>query len=82
MCLAIPGKILKIEGENASVDYGGIRKGANVSLIDAKVGEWVLVHVGFAIQKVDEDVAHEAYRLLSEVELKEGGLSGAELKDD
>jgi len=71
MCLAIPGKILKIEGENASVDYGGIIKGANVSLIDAKVGEWVLVHVGFAIQKVDEEVAHETYRLLSDVDLKD-----------
>jgi len=70
MCLAIPGKILKIDGERAVIDYGGVRKEANVSLIDAKVGEWVLVHVGFAIQKVEEEIAHETYRLLDDLDLK------------
>ena len=69
MCLAIPGKILEIKGEDAVVDYGGVKKEANVSLIDCKIGEWVLVHVGFAIQKVDEEIAHETYRLLSDVEI-------------
>ena len=69
MCLAIPGKILEIKGDTGIVDYGGLRKEANLSFIDAKVGEWVLVHVGFAIQKVDEEIAHETYRLLSDVEI-------------
>jgi len=68
MCLAVPGKIVSIDGENAVVDYGGVKKGANVSLIRAGVGDWILVHVGFAIQTVDEEIARETYRLLSDVE--------------
>jgi len=66
MCLAIPGKVESIKGENAIIDYGGIKKSANISFIDAKVGEWVLVHVGFAIEKVDEKKAKELYNLLDE----------------
>ncbi len=66
MCLAYPGQIESINGEIAVVDYGGVKKEANISFISAKKGEWVLVHVGFAIEKVDEDRAREMYRLLSE----------------
>lgn len=69
MCLAIPGKIIEIEGDEAIVDYGGVRKRVNVSMVDAKAGEWVLVHVGFAIQKVDEKIARETNRLLEDVKL-------------
>lgn len=68
MCLAIPGRIIAIEGENATVDYGGIKKNANVSLIDCSIGDFVIVHVGFAIQKVDEDKARDTYNLLSELD--------------
>ncbi len=68
MCLALPGKIIKIDGENAIIDYGGIRKEANVSFIDCKLGDYVLVHVGFAIELVDENKAKEMYNLLSENE--------------
>ena len=51
MCLAIPGKIIEIKKEEniAIVDYGGLKKEANLSLVDAKIGDYVLVHVGFAI---------------------------------
>jgi hydrogenase expression/formation protein HypC len=59
MYLAIPGRILAIRDEEpfpvASVDYGGVRKQASLAFVpDATVGEYVLVHVGFAIAKVDE----------------------------
>ena len=68
MCLAIPGRILSISGSRAKVDFDGIKREADVSLLpDSKVGEYVLVHVGFAIQKVDEKAAREQYRLFSEI---------------
>ncbi|MCA9496260.1 MAG: HypC/HybG/HupF family hydrogenase formation chaperone [Nanoarchaeota archaeon] len=71
MCLAIPGKIEKIEGEEALIDYDGIKKKANISFIDAKVGDYVLVHVGFAIETIDEKKAKEMYSLLAEEEEEE-----------
>ncbi len=65
MCLAIPGKIESINEKKAVVNFNGIKRKADLSfLTDAQIGDWVLVHVGFAIQKVQEDVAHETYRLL------------------
>ena len=66
MCLAFPGKILQIDGDRAVVDYGGVKKSANVSFVDVCVGDFVLVHVGFAIEKVDEERAREMYNLLSD----------------
>lgn len=69
MCLAVPGKIESIDGENAVIDYGGIKKTANVSFLEGvKVGDYVLVHTGFAIEKVDEVKALGLYNLLSENE--------------
>ena len=68
MCLAIPGKIEKIEGDNATVDYGGIKKKANITFIDAEIGEYILVHVGFAIEVIDKKKAEEMYNLLYENE--------------
>jgi len=57
MCLAIPGKILKINDQLATVDFSGIQKEVNISLLsDAKKGEFVIVHAGFAIEKIEEDV--------------------------
>jgi hydrogenase expression/formation protein HypC len=67
MCLAVPGRIVSIEGENAVVDYGGIRRTANISFVECSIGDYVLVHVGFAIQKVDEKRALESYRLLDKL---------------
>ncbi|KAA0006824.1 MAG: HypC/HybG/HupF family hydrogenase formation chaperone [Thermoplasmata archaeon] len=67
MCLAIPGRIVKIEGEHAVVDYGGAIRKANISLIDAKVGDYVIVHAGFAIQKLDEKEALETLKTWEEL---------------
>ncbi len=62
MCLAFPGKIVKIEGEYSSVDYGedGVRDNINLSLVDAQVGSYVLVQGGFAIRVMSEKDAKEA----------------------
>jgi hydrogenase expression/formation protein HypC len=62
MCLAFPGKIVRIERELASVDYGpdGIRDHINISLVDARLGSYVLVQGGFAIRVLSENEAKEA----------------------
>ena len=71
MCLAIPGKIVEIidvENSLAKVEVGGVRRGVNTGLLDdVKVGDYVLVHVGFAMSKVDEREAEETLRLLREL---------------
>ena len=59
MCLAIPGKIIEKIGQQATVDFSGIKKEVNVSLVKAKVGEYVVVHAGFAIEKLDKQEADE-----------------------
>lgn len=66
MCLAVPGKIVHIKGDIAMIDYDGIRKSANVSLIEAKAGDYVLVHAGFAIDKVNEELAIQNIKQLKE----------------
>ncbi|NLC31133.1 MAG: HypC/HybG/HupF family hydrogenase formation chaperone [Candidatus Moranbacteria bacterium] len=66
MCLAFPGKIKKITGQNAIVDFDGIEKEINISLVgDVKIGEFVIVHAGFAIEKVDEVAVGEIDKLLN-----------------
>ena len=67
MCLAIPGKIVKINGEMGDVDFGGVTRQANLSRVDANVGDWAVVHAGFAIQVMDEEDAQETIRLWNEV---------------
>ena len=58
MCLAIPVKIKKISGDTATIDADGIEREASLMLMsDVKVGDFVLLHAGFAIQKVDEKEA-------------------------
>ncbi|MBQ4368311.1 MAG: HypC/HybG/HupF family hydrogenase formation chaperone [Candidatus Methanomethylophilus sp.] len=66
MCLAIPGKIVKIEGDQAEIDFGGAMKTANVAMVDAKVGMWAVVHAGFAIELMDEEEALETLKLWNE----------------
>ena len=66
MCLAIPGKIVKIEGDQADIDFGGAMKTANVAMVDAKVGMWAVVHAGFAIELMDEEEALETLKLWNE----------------
>jgi hydrogenase expression/formation protein HypC len=67
MCLAIPGKIVSISGHNAMIDFGGVQREANVTLIEPKVGDYVVVHAGFAIQVVDEEEARETIKLWEEL---------------
>jgi hydrogenase expression/formation protein HypC len=67
MCLAIPGKIVKIEGDMADVDFGGVTRKANVAMVEADVGMWAVIHAGFAIQIMDEEDAQETIRLWNEV---------------
>ncbi len=68
MCLAIPAKILSLEGDKAQVDFGeGVLRDVNVSLVDAKVGDYVLVHAGYAIQVLEEKEALETLSLWNDV---------------
>jgi hydrogenase expression/formation protein HypC len=65
MCLAIPSRITKIENEMAVIDVDGVQREASLLLLeDARVGDYVIVHAGFAIQKLDEAAAQETLELL------------------
>jgi len=60
VCLAIPGKIVEIDKDHATIDYGdGTKRKANISLVDVKIGDYVLVHAGFAIEVLNEKEAQE-----------------------
>jgi len=60
MCLAVPGKIESIDGDNAKIDFGGVTRKANISLVDAEIGDYVIVHAGYAIEKLDEEEAKKS----------------------
>lgn len=67
MCLAVPGKIINIEGVTATVDVAGVEVAARLDLVDdVAVGDYVLVHAGFAITKLDAEEAEETLALLQE----------------
>jgi hydrogenase expression/formation protein HypC len=93
MCLGIPGRIVKIDDAAnllATVDVGGVRRKVNIACIvdeehpvSSCVGDWVLIHVGFAMSRLDEAEAAETLRILTELgeaqaELEAMRLSGAE----
>ena len=73
MCLAVPGKILSIEGDDpvlrcGRVDFSGIVKRINLAYVpEAKIGDYVLVHVGFAISTVDEEEARQVFEYLQKI---------------
>ena len=68
MCLAIPAKVIKVNGNFAKVDFGeGVLREVNVSLVDTKVGDYVLVHAGYAIQVLSEEEAMETLKLWNEI---------------
>jgi len=68
MCLAIPAKVLEVQGDVAKVDFGqGIVRDVNVTLVEAHVGEYVLVHAGYAIQVINQEEAEETLRLWEEI---------------
>jgi hydrogenase expression/formation protein HypC len=75
MCLAIPGRVMEVVDEEnrlARVDVAGVQRNVNIGLLDsngnaAAPGDWVLIHVGFAMSKVDEEEAHATLRLLQQM---------------
>lgn len=68
MCLAVPGKVLEIKGTLAKVDFGhGTVQEVDVSLIDVAVGQYVLIHTGYAIQIMDEKEAKASLDLWKEI---------------
>ena len=74
MCLAIPGKITSISGDDpliraGKIDFGGITKEASLAYVpEANIGDYVIVHVGFAISRLDEDEANKVFEYLREME--------------
>jgi len=67
MCLAIPSKVVKINAGMATIDVDGVKREASLLLLeDVRVGEYVIVHAGFAIHKIDEKDALESLKLLKE----------------
>jgi hydrogenase expression/formation protein HypC len=74
MCLAVPGQVLEFTDELnrlARVEVAGVQRNVNVGLLDGpdapRVGDWVLIHVGFALSKVDEEEARATLRLLEQM---------------
>jgi len=73
MCLAIPGKIVEIvDAQNsiAKVEVGGVKRNINIGMLgenEAGIGDYVLIHVGFAMSKVDEKEAEETLRMLKQI---------------
>lgn len=83
MCLAIPGKILEVAElgplRSARVQFGGIVRQVSLNFVpEARMGDYVMVHVGFAISKVDAAEAERTYKLLEEMGALEGELPPAE----
>ncbi len=69
MCLSIPAKVISIDGEMAIVSMGGTEYNASLQMVeDIKVGDYILLHTGFAIQKIDEEEAQEIFKLFDELE--------------
>lgn len=67
MCLAIPGKVIEISGETATIDYGGVTKEAKINLVTPKLGDFVIVHAGFAIEILDKKKADETKEFLENI---------------
>ncbi len=68
MCLAIPAKVVKTRKDKAEVDFGeGVWREVNIALVNAKVGDYVLVHAGYAIQVLDEKEALETLNLWKQI---------------
>jgi hydrogenase expression/formation protein HypC len=69
MCLAVPARVKSIQGSLAVVAVEQVEYKASLALLDeVAVGDWVMVHAGFAISKLDEAEAHETLRLIREIE--------------
>ncbi len=72
MCLAIPAEVLTVDGNRGVVDYGGLEQEVSLDLVeDVRPGDYVLVHVGFAIEKLSKDAALETLAIFKELEALE-----------
>jgi hydrogenase expression/formation protein HypC len=73
MCLAIPSEIVEIKDKMATIEVSGIRREVSLLLLpeEASIGDFVLVHAGFAIHKIDKEAAEEAMKLIQEIAGKE-----------
>ncbi len=68
MCLAVPVKVVAIEGNEADVEIGGVRRRVSIVLTpEAKVGDYVLLHTGYAINVINEAEAQETLKILEEM---------------
>jgi hydrogenase expression/formation protein HypC len=68
MCLAVPGKVLSIDGNQiANVDFGGVERPVNVSLVEVEVGGYVIVHAGYAIQVLSEEDALQSLEYFRQI---------------
>ncbi len=68
MCLAVPAKVLEVNGDSALVEFGGARRRVNITLIDTLTeGDYVLIHVGYAIQRMNSNEAQETLRIWEEI---------------
>lgn len=71
MCVAIPGKVISISEDEAVVDFGGIKKKINIFFMeDIKVGDYLLIHAGCAIEKIDKEAALETLKIFEEISNK------------
>jgi hydrogenase expression/formation protein HypC len=68
MCIAVPGRVVSIEGNYARVDYRGNTVKVNIGIVEPNVGDYVLVHAGCAIEVMDKDRADELTELFEELE--------------
>ena len=85
MCLAVPGKVLSVEGDDpafrsAKVDFCGVRRTVNLAFTpEVQPGDFVLVHVGFALTRIDEEEAERTFQYLAQIgALEEEGLTRPE----
>ncbi|NJD01800.1 MAG: HypC/HybG/HupF family hydrogenase formation chaperone [Ruminiclostridium sp.] len=70
MCLAVPAKVIEIfNDKTAIVDILSVQQRTNISLVDVMEGDWILIHAGVAINKIDRQMAEETLKILKELEI-------------
>ncbi len=74
MCIAIPGRVVSVEGQTAQVDFKGNLVPVNIGLVEAKPGQYVLVHAGCAIEVMEQDKARELAELFEDLEEEAGAF--------
>ena len=67
MCLGIPARVIEVKGGTAIVDFGGVKREVDASLEDVEPGDYVIVHAGIVISKIDQREAEETIKLLQEL---------------